>query len=51
MGGGYRSLRFEPRTPSHIVHTRCLIFFLSEICVTLLGISVELHHTSCWEAK
>ena len=41
MGGGYRSLRFEPRTVSHVVHTRCLIFSLSEICVTLLGISIE----------
>ena len=41
MGDGYISLRFEPRTLSHVVHTRCLIFCLSEICLTLLGILVE----------
>ena len=51
MGGGYTSLRFKLKTPSHVVHTRCLIFCLSEICVTLLGVSVGLHHTRCWEAK
>ena len=51
MGGGYRILTFELRTPSHVVHTRCLNFCLIEICVTLLGILVELHHTRCWEAK
>ena len=38
MVGGYRSLRFEPRTLSHIVHTRSLIFYLSEICVISLAI-------------
>ena len=40
-GGGYRSLRFELRTLSHVVHTRCLIFYLTKIYVILLGISVE----------
>ena len=38
MDGGYKSLTFEPRALSHIVHTKCLIFCLSEICVTILGI-------------
>ena len=37
MVGDYKSHRFELRTPSHGVHTRCLIFCLSEICVALLG--------------
>ena len=47
MVGGYRSLRFEPITLSHVVHTRCLIFYLSDICVILLGNLVKLHYTRC----
>ena len=50
MVGGYRSHRIEPRTQSNGVHTRCLIFCLSEFCVALVGAFVELHHTGCWEA-
>ena len=54
MVGDYRSHRIEPRTLSHVEHTKCLIFGLSEILVTVLGTSVKLHQTSCkkaWEAK
>ena len=50
MVGDYRSHRIEPRTPSHGVHTRCSIFFLSEFCEASLGTLVELHHTGYWEA-
>ena len=41
MVGGYRTLWFEPRTPPHVVHIRCLFFCLRESCVTLLGNLVE----------
>ena len=47
MVGDQRSHRIEPRTPSNGVRTRCLIFYLSEFCVVLLGTLVELHHTRC----
>ena len=47
MVGEYRSHRIEPRTQSHGVHTRCLIFFLSEFYGASLGTLVELHHTGC----
>ena len=40
MVSDHRSHRIEPRTPSHGVHTRCLIF-----CEASLGTLVELHHT------
>ena len=38
---GFRTLCFESRTPSHLVHIRCLFFCLSEFLVTLLGNSIE----------
>ena len=47
MVGDYRSHKFELRTLSHVVHTRCLIFCLSEILVIVLGVSVDLHHIRC----
>ena len=47
MVGDQRSHRIEPTTPSNGVCTRCSIFILSEFCVVLLSMLVELHHTRC----
>ena len=47
MVGGYRIPWFVLRTPSHLGYTRCLFYGLSEFLVTLLGNSVEWHHTRC----
>ena len=41
MVGGYRTIFLESRPPSHLVHTRCLFFFLNEFWVILLGNLVE----------
>ena len=44
MGGGYRSLRFEQRTLSHVVHTRCLIFLPKCDLCDFIGYFGRVHH-------